>query len=74
MWRSRMNGAQIEKFGLTIPEASSSSGLGKTKLYQEISSGKLRAHKAGRRTIILPNDLRDYLSSLPPIVRAAERP
>jgi len=65
-----MSGA-IEKHGLTIQEACTYSGIGKTKLYEAINSGKLRAHKAGRRTLIFSDDLRDYLSSLPLMVRAA---
>jgi len=67
-----MNGAPIEKHGLTIPEACTCSGIGKTKLYEAINSGKLKARKAGKRTLILSDDLRDYLSSLPLMVRGAE--
>ena len=67
-----MNGAPIEKHGLTIHEACNYSGIGKTKLYEAINSGKLKARKAGKRTLILSDDLRDYLSSLPLKVRAAE--
>ena len=66
-----MNGA-FEKHGLTIHEACTYSGIGKTKLYEAINSGKLKARKAGKRTLILSDDLRDYLSSLPLMVRAAE--
>jgi len=71
LMETSMNGA-FEKHGLTIYEACTSSGIGKTKLYEAINSGKLKAHKAGRRTLILSDDLRDYLSSLPLRVRAAE--
>jgi len=67
-----MNGAPIEKHGLTIQEACTCSGIGKTKLYEAINSGKLKARKAGKRTLILSDDLRDYLSSLPLMVCAAE--
>ena len=56
-----MSGA-FEKYGLTIHEACTYSGIGKTKLYEAIASGKLKAHKAGKRTLILSDDLRDYLS------------
>ena len=42
-----MNGA-FEKHGLTIHEACIYSGIGKTKLYEAINSGKLKAHKAGK--------------------------
>jgi excisionase family DNA binding protein len=40
--------------------------MGRTKVYQAIKDGKLKAHKWGTRTIILPNDLREFLASLPP--------
>ncbi len=62
----------IEKQGLSINEACTFSGIGKTKLYEAINSGKLKAHKAGKRTLILSDDLRHYLSSLPLMVRAAK--
>ena len=67
-----MNSTAIEKHALTIPEACTFSGIGKTKLYEAIASGKLRARKAGKRTLILKDDLRDYLSSLPLMRRGAE--
>jgi excisionase family DNA binding protein len=65
MWRSRMNGAQIEKHGLTIQEACIYSGIGKTRLYEEINSGRLKARKAGKRTLILRSDLLEFLKALP---------
>lgn len=67
-----MNSTPIEKHALTIPEACTFSGIGKTKLYEAIGSGELKAHKAGKRTLILSDDLRDYLSSLPLMTRAAK--
>lgn len=60
-----MTPAPFEKHGLTIQEACTYSGIGKTKLYEAINSGKLKARKAGKRTLILAHDLRRYLSSLP---------
>jgi len=71
LMETSMSGA-FEKYSLTIHEACTYSGIGKTKLYEAIASGKLKAHKAGKRTLILSDDLRDYLSSLPLMVRAAE--
>jgi hypothetical protein len=41
--------------------------VGKTKAYEEIRSGRLRALKCGRRTIILPEDYERWLKSLPTI-------
>ena len=43
-------------------------GLGRTSLYKEISSGRLVAHKVGRRTLISADDLERWLKSQPTIV------
>jgi hypothetical protein len=37
----------------------------RTYLYEEINSGRLRAIKRGRRTIIMSNDLDAWLRNLP---------
>ena len=46
-------------------EASALTGIGLTSIREAISSGDLRAKKHGRRTIILPDDLRGWLNMLP---------
>jgi len=53
------------KLGLSIRESCQAAGIGRTKIYEAIGSGKLIAKKAGRRTIILPKHLEAYLESLP---------
>ena len=40
-------------------------GLGRSFVYGEIRAGNLIARKAGRRTLILPDDEARYLASLP---------
>jgi excisionase family DNA binding protein len=50
---------------LSIAEVSTVSGLGRTKIYEAIGAGSLRARKCGKRTLILPEDLREFLTSLP---------
>lgn len=60
---SRAQALQAE--GLTLVEASIISGIGRTKLYQAISDGQLVARKYGSRTIILRDDLLQFLASLP---------
>jgi excisionase family DNA binding protein len=60
---SRAHALQAE--GLTLAEASIISGIGRTKLYQAIAEGQLVARKFGSRTIILRDDLLQFLASLP---------
>jgi excisionase family DNA binding protein len=42
-------------------------GLGRTRLYELINSGKLPARKAGRRTLVLREDVDAFLRSLPKV-------
>jgi excisionase family DNA binding protein len=42
--------------------------VGRTKAYQEINEGRLRAVKCGTLTLILPEDYDQWLKSLPPVV------
>ena len=41
------------------------SSLGRTAVYEEIGRGRLKARKVGRRTIILFEDARRWLDTLP---------
>jgi excisionase family DNA binding protein len=51
----------------SIAEASERSGIGRTALYELINTGQLTARKRGRRTLILHDDLRRCLESLPSV-------
>jgi excisionase family DNA binding protein len=53
----------------TIAEACSLTRTGKTALYEAIKTGQLRALKRGRRTLVLPTDLREWIEKLPTIQR-----
>lgn len=48
----------------SIDEVCAVTGIGKTKIYQLINSGALKARKLGKRTIILKDDLDAFLASL----------
>jgi excisionase family DNA binding protein len=49
----------------SIAEASEVSRIGRTSIYEAISSRELIARKHGRRTVILADDLRRWLQNLP---------
>jgi excisionase family DNA binding protein len=49
---------------LSIEETRAVTGIGRTKLYEAINSGELRARKLGKRTLILQSDLESFLSKL----------
>ncbi|WMS43472.1 hypothetical protein RDV64_03460 [Acuticoccus sp. MNP-M23] len=48
------------------------SGLGRTKLFTEITTGRLPAKKFGSRTVVLADDLKAYLDALPRAVRRVD--
>lgn len=63
------NDTAIQREGLSIAEASAAAGIGRTKLYEAIADGRLMARKLGKRTLILRDDLRQFLAALPPAYR-----
>ena len=60
-------GTTIEHEGLSVTEACAIAGIGRSKLYEVISNGSLKARKLGKRTLILRDDLRQFLAALPPV-------
>ena len=54
----------MERLALTIDEAVKAGGPKRSKLYDEIRKGRLRAVKSGRSTRILIADFQSYLASL----------
>ena len=49
---------------MRVPEFCERYGPGRTKAYQEIAEGRLRARKYGRSTIITVEDAEDWLRRL----------
>ncbi|MCB1681558.1 MAG: helix-turn-helix domain-containing protein [Alphaproteobacteria bacterium] len=56
------------QLSLSIEETQIATGLGRTKIYQLINSGELKARKIGKRTFVLKGDLDAFLKNLPPYV------
>jgi len=56
--------AEPGKIAYSIAGLCAACSLGRTYLYQEIAAGRLRAFKAGRRTLIEAAEARRWLSSL----------
>ena len=55
----------MNKMALRVSETCKTYGVSRTFLYGEIKAGRLRARKAGRRTLIDPVDAELWLKSLP---------
>ena len=45
---------ELRREALTISEVCSACGLGRTKIYEAIAAGSLKAKKAGKRTLVTP--------------------
>ena len=54
-----------ERLAFSIAEVVLMVGCGRTSVHAHIRAGTLRAHKLGRRTIVLRQDLKEFLSALP---------
>lgn len=48
-----------------IQSAVLASGIGRTKLYEAMKTGRLKARKFGRKIIILHEDLKAFIDNLP---------
>jgi excisionase family DNA binding protein len=55
---------------MSIDEFCNQYGPGRTKCYEEISAGRLKAHKIGKRTVIIEDDAEDWLAKLPSLPHA----
>lgn len=55
------------KIAYSITETEEATGLGRTRIYEEIREGRLAAVKSGRRTLVPASALRRWLETLPPV-------
>lgn len=60
-----------EPLAYPLPAFLKLAGIGRTKAYEEIAAGRLKARKMGSRTVILAADARAWLETLPPLKAAA---
>ena len=58
-----MDDKDVSRLGLSIKEAISITGLGRTTLWKAIRKGKLRCFKIGRRVLFSPDHLQEFLHS-----------
>ena len=55
----------LSKAAYSIAEFCALTGIGRTKVYEEILAGRLKAKKAGSRTLITAESGKSWLDSLP---------
>ena len=56
-----------EKLSYGVADVVKASGASRSLIYEQIRAGKLKAHKLGRRTLILAADVQSWLAALPTI-------
>ena len=61
----------FDRLAVGVMEAARLAGVGRSTIYQSINTGDLKARKAGRRTLILRDDLQAWLDSFPVVKSAA---
>jgi hypothetical protein len=55
----------MDKLAYDISDLKSVAGVGRTRAFEDIKAGRLKARKNGRRTLVLALDLNEYLAALP---------
>jgi excisionase family DNA binding protein len=58
----------MQPIALKITEVCAASRIGRTRVYDAIKRGELRARKNGKSTLVLHADLVEWLSRLPAIL------
>jgi excisionase family DNA binding protein len=59
-----MQSHRDDALAVGVPDAARRAGVSRSFLYEEMTAGRLRFLKAGKRRLILADDLRAWLSSL----------
>jgi excisionase family DNA binding protein len=63
----KANNVSYPPLAMTVKQACARACIGKTSFYRELSLGRIRAVRRGRRTLILAVDLDEWLNNLPPV-------
>ncbi|AEP10755.1 helix-turn-helix domain-containing protein [Micavibrio aeruginosavorus] len=50
---------------LTVPEACQTLKIGRTRLYEILANGEIKARKSGKKTLIEKSELERWVSTLP---------
>jgi Helix-turn-helix domain len=69
-----ITGRGIPRLGLSPDEAATAAGISRTRIFEAIRDGALLARKAGKSTVIEPDELRRWIRSLPARGRIPETP
>jgi len=54
-----------DRIAYSPDEAARRAGVGRTLIYSEIKHGRLKAYKAGARTLVTDDALKAWIASLP---------
>src|SRR5690349_7897755 len=65
-----MSQTDLPKLAYSIGELAASGPVGRSTIYNAIAAGRLRARKIGRRTIVLDEDWRAFLTDAPIVTRS----
>jgi excisionase family DNA binding protein len=60
-----LDNTNYPRAALRVKEACASLSISRSKLYEEVAAGRLKALKAGSRTLIPTTSIDDWLKSLP---------
>ena len=55
----------LHPLAYTVKEATAVAKLGTTSIYEAIKAGKIKPRKYGQKTLILHEDLKQFLEGLP---------